>query len=87
MSHPRSIGWDSIPQIRDVIRQNLDPLSLDQMAIGQLCWGGQLAEEFRTITCADERNRWHRCSSDQAARPGPSSVCAISSAFRRFGRR
>ena len=42
------IGWDSIPQIRDIIRQNLEPLGLERMAIGQLCLGGQLAEEFRT---------------------------------------
>lgn len=42
------IGWDSIPQIRDIIGQNLQPLGLERMAIGQLCLGGQLAEEFRT---------------------------------------
>ncbi len=41
------IGWDSIPQMRDVIRQNLEPLGLERMAIGQLCLGGPLAEEFR----------------------------------------
>lgn len=42
------IGWDSIAQIRDVIRQNLEPLGLERMAIGQLCLGGPLAAEFRT---------------------------------------
>lgn len=42
------IGWDSIPQMRDIIRQNLEPLGLERMAMGQLCLGGQLAEEFRT---------------------------------------
>ncbi len=42
------IGWDSIPQMRDVIRQNLEPLGLERMAIGQLCLGGPLAAEFRT---------------------------------------
>src|ERR671928_93577 len=42
------IGWNSIPEIRDIIQQNLEPLGLERMAIGQLCLGGQLAEEFRT---------------------------------------
>jgi len=42
------IGWDSISEIRDVIRQNLEPLGLERMAIGQLCLGQRLAAEFRT---------------------------------------
>ena len=42
------IGWDSVDQIRDVIRQNLEPLGLSQMPVGQLCLGGVLAEDFRT---------------------------------------
>ena len=42
------IGWSSIEEMRDVIRQNLEPLGLQKMAIGQLCLGGQLAEELRT---------------------------------------
>jgi predicted aldo/keto reductase-like oxidoreductase len=42
------IGWDSIAQIRDVIRQNLEPLGLERMEIGQLCLGERLAAEFRT---------------------------------------
>jgi hypothetical protein len=42
------IGWDSLPQIREVIQQNLEPLGLEKMAIGQLCLGGPIAEEFRT---------------------------------------
>ncbi len=41
------IGWDSIAQTRDIIRQNLEPLGLERMEIGQLCLGGNLAEEFR----------------------------------------
>jgi predicted aldo/keto reductase-like oxidoreductase len=40
------IGWTSIPELRDVIRQNLEPLGIDQMELGQLCLGGPLAEEF-----------------------------------------
>jgi predicted aldo/keto reductase-like oxidoreductase len=42
------IGWSSIEEIRDIIRQNLEPLGLERMAIGQLCLGGELAQEFRT---------------------------------------
>lgn len=42
------IGWDSVDQVRDVIRQNLEPLGLDHMAVGQLCLGGDLAAQFRT---------------------------------------
>jgi len=42
------IGWDSVEQVRDVIHQNLAPLALDHMAVGQLCLGGPLAEQFRS---------------------------------------
>lgn len=42
------IGWDSVEQVRDVIRQNLGPLGLDHMAVGQLCLGGGLADALRT---------------------------------------
>lgn len=41
------IGWDSVEQVRDVIQQNLAPLALDHMAVGQLCLGGPLAEQLR----------------------------------------
>ena len=41
------IGWDSVAQVREVIHQNLEPLGLDHMAIGQLCLGGPLAEQIR----------------------------------------
>jgi aryl-alcohol dehydrogenase-like predicted oxidoreductase len=41
------IGWDSVDQIRDQIRQQIDALGLDFMDIGQLCLGGKLAEAFR----------------------------------------
>ncbi len=41
------IGWDSVDQIRDVIKQNLGPVKIDKMSIGQLCLGGALAEDFR----------------------------------------
>jgi predicted aldo/keto reductase-like oxidoreductase len=40
------IGWSSIPELRDVIRQNLEPLGLDSLELGQLCLGGELAEDF-----------------------------------------
>ena len=42
------IGWDSVPQVREVIAQNLEPLGLSSMAVGQLCLGGALAEEYRS---------------------------------------
>lgn len=42
------IGWDSVEQVRDTIRENLEPVGLDHLAIGQLCLGGPLAEQFRT---------------------------------------
>ena len=41
------IGWSSIAEMRDVIRQNLEPLGVDHMDVGQLCLGGELAEQFR----------------------------------------
>ena len=40
------IGWDSIEQIREVIALNLDPINQKAMAIGQLCLGSNLAEDF-----------------------------------------
>lgn len=42
------IGWDSVDQIRDQIRQQIDALGIKKMAIGQLCLGGAMAEELRT---------------------------------------
>ena len=51
------IGWDSVAQVREVIGQNLEPLGLDHLAVGQLCLGGALAEQFRTggPACEDLR--------------------------------
>jgi predicted aldo/keto reductase-like oxidoreductase len=40
------IGWDNINQLRGVIEENLKPLGLSGMQLGQLCLGGQLAEDF-----------------------------------------
>jgi aryl-alcohol dehydrogenase-like predicted oxidoreductase len=40
------IGWQSTDQLRGVIAENLTPLDLDGMQLGQLCLGGQLAEDF-----------------------------------------
>ena len=40
------IGWDNINQLRGVIEENLRPLGLDGMQLGQLCLGGKLAEDF-----------------------------------------
>ena len=40
------IGWNSADELRDVIMQNLEPLAIESMTIGQLCLGGGLAEDF-----------------------------------------
>ena len=42
------IGWSNIEELRQNIRQNIEPLALDHMDIGQLCLGGDLAEQYRT---------------------------------------
>jgi len=40
------IGWDNVNQLRGVIEENLNPIGLDGMQLGQLCLGGDLAEDF-----------------------------------------
>ena len=40
------IGWNSVAEVRDVIHQNLEPLGLKSLDVGQLCLGGPLAEDF-----------------------------------------
>ena len=40
------IGWDDVNQLRGVIEENLQPMGLDGMQLGQLCLGGELAEDF-----------------------------------------
>jgi len=40
------IGWSSINEIRDVIQQNLEPLGLESLELGQLCLSDSLADEF-----------------------------------------
>jgi predicted aldo/keto reductase-like oxidoreductase len=40
------IGWKNVAELRQVIHQNLDPLELDSLELGQLCLSGSLAEEF-----------------------------------------
>jgi aryl-alcohol dehydrogenase-like predicted oxidoreductase len=42
------IGNNSMEEVLERIRLNLEPLGLDHMSIGQLCLSGQLAEEFRS---------------------------------------
>lgn len=41
------IGWSNIPELRASIQKNIAPLAVDHIDIGQLCLGGQLADEFR----------------------------------------
>jgi aryl-alcohol dehydrogenase-like predicted oxidoreductase len=40
------IGWNTADELRSVIHQNTDPLGIAGFDIGQLCLGGQLAEDF-----------------------------------------
>lgn len=40
------IGWTNINELRDVIHQNIDPLGLDHLELGQLCLSGALADDF-----------------------------------------
>jgi len=40
------IGWNNINQLRGVIEENLKPLGLEGMQLGQLCMEGELAEDF-----------------------------------------
>jgi hypothetical protein len=40
------IGWSTIPELREIVRQNLEPLAIDSLAIGQLCLSGELADSY-----------------------------------------
>ncbi|RPI05062.1 MAG: hypothetical protein EHM64_07810 [Ignavibacteriae bacterium] len=40
------IGWNTVDELRGVIHENIDPLGIPSIDIGQLCLGGQLAEDF-----------------------------------------
>jgi aryl-alcohol dehydrogenase-like predicted oxidoreductase len=40
------IGWNTVDELRTVVHQNIDPLGISSIDIGQLCLGGQLADDF-----------------------------------------
>jgi hypothetical protein len=40
------IGWNTADELESVIHQNIDPLGVNCLDLGQLCLGGQLAEDF-----------------------------------------
>jgi len=40
------IGWNHVGELREVIHQNIDPLGLDGLELGQLCLSGALAEDY-----------------------------------------
>ncbi|MFC1570147.1 aldo/keto reductase [bacterium] len=40
------IGWDNVNQLREVIEENIKPLGVTGMQLGQLCLGGELANNF-----------------------------------------
>jgi hypothetical protein len=40
------IGWKNVNELRDVIRQNIEPLGIEGIELGQLCLTGALADDF-----------------------------------------
>lgn len=40
------IGWQRTDELREVIHQNIDPLGLKGLELGQLCLSGEVAEEY-----------------------------------------
>src|SRR5215207_6600859 len=40
------IGWKHVDELRDVIHQNIDPLGLSGLELGQLCLGESLADDY-----------------------------------------
>lgn len=40
------IGWSSLPELSDIIRQNLEPLNVDHLDLGQLCLSGPLEQDY-----------------------------------------
>ncbi len=40
------IGWSNLDELREVIHQNIGPLGLNSLELGQLCLRGRLAEEY-----------------------------------------
>lgn len=40
------IGWSRIPELKDVIHQNIEPLGVESIELGQLCLGCELTEDF-----------------------------------------
>lgn len=40
------LGWTNIDEFQGVVRQNLDPLAIDSIELGQLCLSGPLGEDF-----------------------------------------
>ena len=40
------VGWSKMEELRDVIHQNIDPLGLDMLELGQLCLSGDFAEDY-----------------------------------------
>lgn len=40
------IGWNNMNELRDVIRQNTEPLGIESIELGQLCLSGAFADDF-----------------------------------------
>jgi hypothetical protein len=55
------IGWSHVGELRDVIHQNIDPLGLNGLELGQLCLSGALAEDYANGgECYEEFSRLKR---------------------------
>jgi hypothetical protein len=55
------IGWSTVDELRGVIHQNIDPLGIKSIDVGQLCLGGQLAEDFANGgSCYEEFSQLRR---------------------------
>lgn len=42
------IGWQRTAELQDVIHENIDPLGMEGLELGQLCLSGELAEDYAT---------------------------------------
>lgn len=40
------LGWSTMPEFKDVLRQNLEGLGIASLELGQLCLGGELGQQF-----------------------------------------
>lgn len=46
------VGWESVAQIREQMKKQLESIGLSKMTVGQLCLGGELATAFASANPA-----------------------------------